>query len=156
MSEISATRTPSGFTGQVVRAESRRLLRFLAVGGCCFLIETAALSVFALWFGMDRIVAKGLAFVIALCASFLGNYFWTYHDSRAKSLRRQIMAFAAVSIGGLAVNLLVFSAIDWYVRGLLSSTTSLYVAHVGAVGAALAWNFIVNRLVTFSDVRIGQ
>jgi|GEM_PF-444965 len=139
------------------QAEGRRFLRFLVVGAGAFVIETVALSTFVFWFGMDRVLAKGLAFAIAAFSSFVGNYYWVYRDSRSKTLAKQGMQFAVVVLGGLGVNLLVFSTADWLLRDkVLSSAISLYVAHATAVGVTLFWNFVINRLVTFSDVRFGQ
>lgn len=139
------------------RVEGRRFARFLVVGAFSFVVETSALSVFALWLGFDRILAKGLAFVLAVISSFLGNYFWAYRDSRGKSVVRQAAQFAAVSVGGLVVNLLVFSTADWLLRDrILSAAASLYVSHMAAVGTTLFWNFTINRLVTYNDIRLGQ
>lgn len=140
-----------------MHAEGRRFLRFLVVGGCAFVLETAALSIFVFALGLDRILAKGLAFVLTVLASFLGNHLWVYRGSNRTSPVQRGLAFTLVSLGGLAVNLVVFSTADRLLRDkLLTSTFSLYAAQVMAVGAALLWNFTVNRVVTYRDVRFGQ
>ena len=139
-----------------LRNETRRFLRFLVVGAGSFVVETTSLSLFVFVLGLDRTLAKGFAFVLAVISSFLGNYWFAYRDSRAKPLAQQAAAFAMVSVVGLGVNLTVFRLVDWACLDALGPVSALYVAHASAVGAALFWNYTVNRLVTYSDVKIGR
>jgi putative flippase GtrA len=134
------------------RAETQRFLKFLVVGGLAFVVDTGALSVLVLLLSVDRTLAKGIAFVLAVLFSFAGNYFWTYRDSRSKSLRKQLAQFTAVSIGGLGINLLVFTTVQSAASRLWGPVPALYVGQVAAVGAAMIWNFLANRLITYSDV----
>ena len=102
---------------------------------------------------MDRTLAKGLSFTLAVLASFAGNHIWTFQGSRSKSVTTQAIQFAAVSIGGLGVNLAVFSAVQPAATALWGSIPGLYVGQVMAVGAAMIWNFLANRFVTYNDLR---
>ncbi len=133
--------------------ESGRLLKFLIVGAAAFVVDTGSLSAFVLLFSMNRILAKALSFLLAVSASFAGNYLWTYRDSRSKPIARQLAQYACVSIGGLGVNLVVFGTVQWAASGLWGRVPALYVGQVAAVGAAMFWNFVANRLITYNDVR---
>jgi putative flippase GtrA len=142
--------------GATIRREARRFLKFLVVGGIGFLIDTGSLTVLALGLHTDRTLAKGISFSLAVISNYLLNRFWTYPDSRSKSVLAQITQFVVVSLVGLGINLLVFNWADRVAMRWVSSVLALYVAQVCAVGVALFWNFAANRVVTYNDVGIGR
>jgi putative flippase GtrA len=110
------------------------------------------LGALVLWFSFDATIAKAIAFVLAVLSSFAGNHFWTYRDSRSKPLAKQLAQFAAVSMGGLCVNLLVFGTVHSKVLESLGALPALYIGQIAAVGSAMVWNFLANRLITYNDV----
>lgn len=132
--------------------ETGRVFRFLVVGTLAFLVDTGCLSILVLGLSVDPNWAKAVSFLVAVLASFAGNYFWTYRDSRSKSLATKVVQFFAVSVGGLGINLLVFSLVQPQARSWLGEVPALYVAQVAAVGAAMVWNFLANRHITYNDV----
>lgn len=140
----------------VARRETRRFLKFLVVGGIGFLIDTGTLSLMVFAVHTDRTLAKGISFSLAVISNYLLNRFWTYPDSRSKSVLAQITQFAVVSLVGLGINLVVFNWADGLASRWVSSVLALYAAQATAVGVALFWNFGANRLVTYSDVGIGH
>ncbi len=133
--------------------ETERLVKFLVVGGTAFVVDTGSLSVFVLWFSVERTLAKALSFALAVLTSFLGNHFWTYRDARSKSVARKVFQFACVSVGGLGVNLLVFRVAVSAASDIWGRVPGLYVAQAAAVAAAMSWNFLANRFITYNDVR---
>jgi len=133
--------------------ETGRFVKFVAVGAAAFVVDTGSLSAFVLLFSFDRTLAKALSFVLAVLASFVGNHFWTYRDSRSKPVTRKLAQFACVSVGGLGVNLLVFSIVQAAGSRLWGKLPGLYAGQVTAVGAAMVWNFFANRFITYNDVR---
>jgi len=141
--------------GRLANRETRRFLKFLVVGGFGFLVDTGSLTLFALVFSMNRVAAKGCAFVLALISNFIWNRLWTYPDSRSKSVVVQVAQFCLVSVVGLGINLLVFGWVDNLALRWWPPLYALYVAQVAAVGVALFWNFAANRFVTYSDVGLG-
>jgi putative flippase GtrA len=140
--------------GSVAR-ESKRLLKFLTVGAAAFVVETTALSVFVLVFSIERLTAKALAFALAVLSSYLGNSWWAFRESRSKSRSRQLVEFIAISVIGLAVNLSVFGLFDRLLSPAFGPTWALYAAHAAAVGVAMSWNFLANRMITYGDIRFG-
>jgi putative flippase GtrA len=141
---------------EIARRETRRFFKFLLVGGLGFLVDTGSLSVLALVFSMDPVLAKGISFTLAVVNNLILNRLWTYPEARSKSLLAQSMQFIGVSLVGLGINLLVFSWVDKLALHWVSSVLALYTAQCAAVGIALFWNYAANRFVTYSDVGIGD
>jgi putative flippase GtrA len=139
-----------------LRRESTRFVKFLAVGGMSFVVDTGSLSLLALGLNVNRVVAKGVGFVLAVLFNFVLNRFWIYPDSRSKPVLAQMAQFATVSIVGLLINLGIFVLVDPIVSGIVGKVYGLYVTQAVAVGTALMWNFVANRFITYSDVKLGR
>lgn len=117
----------------------------------------------------------GTAITISFTAAVLSNYFWnrywTYPDSRSRSVRRQLVQFAIVSIFGWSIRTTwvivmdsqfaalaerVLTAVapslvaDWSSR--VYTQIGLNVALLIGVTGVMVWNFFVNRYWTFNDV----
>jgi putative flippase GtrA len=145
-----------GFDRDVARRETRRFLKFLVVGAFGFVVDSGTLSVLALLLDVKRVVAKGIAFCLAVLCNFVWNRFWTYPESRTKSIAAQVTQFTLISLVGLAINLVVFGGVDALLSRSMGPVSSLYLAQVAAVGVALFWNFAANRIITYGDVRLGR
>jgi putative flippase GtrA len=145
-----------GARADAARREVQRLFKFLVVGGIGFLIDTGSLSVLVLIFSVDRVVAKGIAFSLAVLSNFVLNRLWTYRDSRSKGVMTQVAQFVLVSGVGLAINLVVFNFTNQRAAHWFGPVITLYIAQACAVGIALFWNYAANRLITYNDVAIGH
>lgn len=114
-------------------------------------------------------IATGIAFCAAVLSNFLWNRYWTYPDSRSKSFRRQLAMFYSVNTAALVFRLIFVSVTftffahlgeDVFISlGLAESLSEEQEHRLGtniaqflAVGAAMFWNFGVNRLWTYNDV----
>jgi len=84
------------------------------------------------------VLAKGIAFCLAVVNNFILNRLWTYPDSRSKSLLAQVVQFGLVSLVGLGINLVVFRWVDNLALQRLGNVLALYTAQCAAVGVALA------------------
>jgi putative flippase GtrA len=153
--EGSPAQTARALDAAGARRETRRFLKFLVVGAFGFVVDTGSLSLFVLVFSMNRVVAKGIAFSLAVISNFIWNRLWTYPESRSKSLFAQVSQFFLVSVVGLGTNLLVFAWVDKMASHFISPALALYAAQCGAVGVALFWNYAANRVVTYNDIRLG-
>ena len=140
----------------VARREMGRFLRFLAVGAFSFVVDTGALSLLVFGFGTNRVIAKGVGFCLAVLSNFIWNRFWIYTESRSKAVSAQLIQLFVISLVGLGINLAVFAVVDGAVRSSIGPTFGLYVAQALAVGTALIWNFVANRLITYGDVKLGR
>ncbi|PFG32494.1 GtrA family protein [Sanguibacter antarcticus] len=83
------------------------VLRFGSVGGLAFVVDTGMFNL--LRFGPgdlleDKpITAKILSVAIATLVSWVGNRYWTFSDRRTPTRVRELMGFAVVNIGGMAI-----------------------------------------------------
>jgi putative flippase GtrA len=120
------------------------------------------------------ILATSIAFFAAVVSNFLWNRFWTYPDSRSRSIRRQLVLFTVVSfIGWLGRT--IWISVSYHAIGtalmpillpLIHIFRPVYIPSVTAddkLGTILAqligvivvmfWNFFVNRYWTYNDVK---
>ena len=145
-----------GLASFLGRKEAQRFFKFLVVGGIGFCVDTGTLTLLVLVFSVDRVVAKGVAFALAVLNNFIWNRLWTYPEARSKSLLAQVSMFVVVSCVGLGIALVVFNFVDHLARGHVSPVLSLYTAQAASVGVALFWNYAANRFITYNDVAIGR
>lgn len=100
------------------------------------------------FFGRDiyKELASAVAIEVAILNNFLWNDIWTFGSSpvrNATSVWRRLVAFNAVSVGGAAINLAIFTVLNgwfavWYIA-----------AQFIGILVGFAWNFIVNRRFTW-------
>jgi putative flippase GtrA len=107
--------------------------------------------------------AGTISFIAAIVSNFLWNRYWTYPDSRSKSLRRQFAQFTLVSVTAIVIRIPIIALTQRPFITLASSSFPGWdVALVERLGKNLAlalsvlivmfWNFFVNRYWTYSDV----
>ncbi|MEM9953592.1 MAG: GtrA family protein [Chloroflexota bacterium] len=107
-------------------------------------------------------IATTISFAAAITSNFFWNRYWTYPDSRSRSLGAQLLLFAFIcTVGWLARGVWLDFAIEpagQWMRENTGLETGL-ANSLGAVSAVLVaifivmiWNFVVNRLWTFNDV----
>lgn len=163
--------------------EAERFFKFAVVGAIGFVVDfgiyNLLLNPFVFWLrdgtafheavarlGMvpqDKagFFAGTISFVCAIISNFLWNRYWTYPDSRSKSLRRQFAQFTLVSVAGIIIRapILAFTYGPFtdFVQGI--SLLQPYAVRIGAnlslvlaVIVVMFWNFFVNRYWTYGDV----
>ncbi|MCE2490619.1 MAG: GtrA family protein [Anaerolineae bacterium] len=121
-------------------------------------------------------LATGAGFMVAVINNFLWNRYWTYPDSRSRSIRRQLAQFTLVNAVGLIVRTTLIS-VTYAILGSMLLPAALPLirlmrpgyqpsytaeAKVGTMAAwliaviiVMLWNFFVNRYWTYSDVGHG-
>lgn len=110
-------------------------------------------------------IATSIAFAAAVLSNFVWNRLWTYPDSRSRSIRRQLVQFAVVSLVGWLARLVwikwSYLKIAALVSLALAGSTAPDAGHVNlganiaqliAVGVVMIWNFFANRYWTYNDV----
>jgi putative flippase GtrA len=160
------------------RRESRRFAKFLVVGAVGFVVDFGAFNLLLRVFNIDRVVAQTISFSLAVTSNFIWNRRWTYPESRSKPIARQFGQFFVLNLIawlvrtpifvllGPPMTALVASMADGPFAGPLEFATRTLNATVQQLGynAALGcavivvmlWNFFSNRLITYSDVKIGH
>lgn len=161
--------------------EVERFLKFAFVGALGAVIDSVTLFVLqASLFppvepnrDLKVVIASTVAFLAAVLSNFFWNRYWTYPDSRSRSMRRQMAQFTLINLvswvgrtvwirisyvwlGTLLMPILL-PEIQLFRPGYVPSASAE--AKVGTMAAwligvviAMIWNFIANRYWTYSDV----
>ena len=143
------------FARRVGAASLRRenwiqFLKFGVVGGLGYLVNLAAFALLVEVEGLNHIVAAVLSFCIAVTNNFVLNRSWTFAGARGGHPGFQAVRFFAVSLGGLAINLLVlYGLVDLAGAPTIASQAT-------AIAVAMPFNFIGNKLWTFGGTRVAQ
>jgi putative flippase GtrA len=110
---------------------------------------------------LARTFASTLSFIAAIISNFLWNRYWTYPDSRSRSIRRQLAQFTLVSVAGIIIRIPIITYTHTPFTNLVASIAALepYSVRIGdnlalvvAVIVVMFWNFFVNRYWTYNDV----
>lgn len=132
-----------------IRAASRRpaswwqLAKFGIVGGSGYLINLAVFAVLAGPFGVHHVVAAIGAFCVAVTNNFVLNRYWTFGPGEGPA-HFQAARFFTVSLASLGLNILVLELL------ISNHTTGELAAQAIAVAVAMPFNFLGNKLWTFS------
>jgi putative flippase GtrA len=198
MSQIEATETPNrilrtpldslilaiaGRFGNKAK-EVERFLKFIVVGVIGTAIDFGTVIVLqATLFpptGTDGepiltnvAIATTIAFIIAVISNYTFNRFWTYPDSRSRSVRRQLALFVFINfVGWFGRTIWITTAFhplgEFFMPILLpiihifrplyipsytaEGKLGTMIAQVIGVGVVMFWNFFANRYWTFNDV----
>jgi putative flippase GtrA len=114
------------------------------------------------------LISAGIGFTAAVTSNFIWNRYWTYPDSRSRSVRRQLSQFFVVNAVGLGIRAVVLKLLyvpgAWLAAQIFTDVlhhplTDNQAARLGANFAIMValvivmfWNFFVNRRWTYSDV----
>jgi putative flippase GtrA len=121
-----------------------QLLRFGVVGGLGYLINLAVFSVLDTSLGVHHTIAAIGAFCVAVLNNFVWNRYWTFGPGDGHPAF-QAVRFFTVSVAALVINLVVLEAL--VARASMGSLA----AQAIAVAVAMPFNFLGNKLWTFSD-----
>lgn len=118
-------------------------------------------------------IGTSIAFVAAVISNFLWNRYWTYPDSRTRSVRRQLALFTFISFVGWFVRTIwisvAFSFLGKFLMPILLPVIHLMrptyipsyaaegklgtlVAQLVGVVVVMFWNFFANRYWTYNDI----
>jgi len=150
-----------------VRRELGRFLKFSVVGTIGAIVDFGVFNLLTAGLRLSSIPASMISFVAAVTSNFLWNRYWTYPDSRSKPLIRQVAQFVLVNLVGLGIRTPIYALTERPMMLLMGSLKSLASSEIPipllqlsrnlalavAVVAVLFWNFVVNRVWTYSDVR---
>lgn len=121
-----------------------QLFKFGLVGGSGYLINLAVFAFLTGILDVHHIAAAIAAFAVAVTNNFLWNRHWTF-SAASGAARFQAPRFFAVSVASLGLNLAVLQLL------ISSAGVGDLTAQAIAVAVAMPFNFVGNRLWTFSD-----
>ena len=138
------------------RARLLELLRFGSVGGLAFVVDTGLFNL--LRFGPgdlleDKpITARILAGAVATLVSWVGNRHWTFSERRTEARVRELMGFAVVNIGGIAISV-VCLGISHYVLDLRSPLADNISTNGVGLVLGTAFRYLAYRSWVFTTVK---
>lgn len=143
--------------------ERTRFLRFAVVGAIGAVVDFGVFNLLAA-VGVLPVWSSVVSFITAVVSNFIWNRFWTYPDSRSKSVSHQMGQFVLVSLIGLGIRTPLFAFLEKVWVDFFTHTlqirfwllTPRLMGHNLALACAIVvvmiWNFFVNRYWTYNDV----
>ena len=130
-------------TIQTVLGRLARPLRFGAVGISGIAVNSALLWLLVRQLHLPVTLGSLIATEAAILSNFTLNDRWTFRGAGERSLGRRLLRFNGVALGGMAITAGILT--------VLTSDTQLHLllANLLAVGAATAWNYVVNSRWTW-------
>lgn len=106
--------------------ERHKLLRFLFSGGISAGVNLFFLHIFTEYFGFYYLWSVVLAFIIAVCVSFIMQKFWTFRDKSKEDIHKQVSIYVTAAIINTIINTgLVYLLVEYMnVHYLLSQIIS--------------------------------
>lgn len=142
--------------------EFKRFVKFAVVGVIGAVVDFSSGNFMKFGLGIDSTTASTVAFILAVMSNFLWNRYWTYPDSRSKSLVNQFLSFGIVNATGLLIRWPIVKFGESPLANLIaqpnwfSDEIIALLAFNGivafSVGIVMFWNFFVNRYWTYNDV----
>jgi putative flippase GtrA len=129
-----------------------RFVKFATVGAIGTVVDFTVLNVLILVFGLSKFWANTFSFSAAVLSNFIWNRLWTFPESRQEPLVPQLIQFSLVSIGGYVINQTIFLGLDALVFHEWG-TLGYNVAKAIAIVVVLFWNFGVNRIWTYRNIK---
>jgi putative flippase GtrA len=134
------------------RTELGRFAKFGVVGIIGSVVDFSILNLCIQSFGMAKWLANTFSFTAAVISNFTWNRLWTFPESREKPLLSQLGKFFVVNLGGYAINQIIFLSLDHYVFSSWG-TWGYNISKAIAIGVVLFWNFGINRIWTYKEIR---
>ena len=142
--------------------ERNRFMKFALVGALGAIIDFGVMNLLSHFTNMPLVYAGTISFICAVISNFIWNRYWTYPESRSRSLLNQLAMFFLVNMAGVAIRIptlhyleppllrffegtfhISFNSAEFYAKNLTLAA---------AVGIVMIWNFFVNRYWTYNDI----
>ncbi len=118
-------------------------MKFGVVGFSGLILDFGITYLFKEKLRVNKYVANGLGFSVAVVSNFILNKWWTFENIEQNYLP-QFLNFALVAMGGLAINQLILYLLHEKVN------LNFYFAKLLAIGVVTLWNFGFSNYVVFS------
>ena len=141
-------------TARANKQEVKRFVKFAVVGFSGLIVDYSILNILAHIFNVESWLAIAVAFIIAAINNFIWNRLWVYPESQKHSVWKHFPTFFIVNAVGLGINELILFLFEIPITLLLvSEFWGLNFTKAIAAAIVMLWNFLVNRFVTFRDVK---
>jgi len=142
--------------------ERARFLKFATVGALGSLLDIGIANLLTHFFNMRLVYAGSISFICAVFNNFTLNRYWTYPDSRSRSLMHQLGMFFLVNSIGIAIRIPILHFVEPFMAREFESL--VHFSHATAeplaknatlllaIGVVMLWNFFINRYWTYNDI----
>ncbi|GAA2043842.1 hypothetical protein GCM10009819_33240 [Agromyces tropicus] len=130
--------------------------RFLTVGAISTLIEIAVFNLLFYVFGVDIVVAKIAASLVALVNAYLGNREWTFRDRGGHSRAVEITLFVIVNAACTALGaLIVWAGVESASAflGREAGPFAVNVVNLGSIAIVVVVRFLLYHFIVFRGER---
>jgi len=134
------------------RVEVKRFIKFCVVGAIGAVVDFGVLNLGIQVFGLPKWLANTFSFFTAVLSNFIWNRLWTYPESRQQRFGPQFGQFLLVNLAGYGINQGIFLSLDHYVFSAWGAW-GYNLSKAIAIGVVLFWNFGVNRVWTYRQVK---
>jgi putative flippase GtrA len=132
--------------------EMVRFAKFGIVGAIGAVVDFSVLNLGIQVFGLAKWLANTFSFSAAVLSNFTWNRLWTYPESREDPLGPQLLQFTLVNVVGYVINQAIFLSLDRYLF-VGWGAWGYNLAKAIAIGVVLFWNFGINRIWTYRNIR---
>lgn len=135
----------------------REGLKFGVVGAVAYVVDTTVFNLLLGHLGGNGVLegkpltAKVVSVCVATMVAWLGNRYWTFRRRRRSAVRRELVLFVVVNVGGLLLALVPL-AVSRYVLGLTSPVADNIAANVVGLALGTLFRFLMYRTVVFNEV----
>ena len=134
---------------------SKQFSRFVVVGFINTAINFFVLNVLSFLTGIEKgagaSLLSGISFLIANLNSYILNKKWTFKEHSAKNVARQFTKFFSVSLGGMAINIVIVGVLTTYIQPPFEIDGKIWlnISKAAAVGISMFWNFSGYKFMVF-------
>ncbi|NMR20847.1 GtrA family protein [Cellulomonas fimi] len=150
---MTTRRAPSAARVLAARRRGAELARFGSVGALAYVVDLGLFNLLRFGpgelLGEKPLTAKVVSVTVATVVAWLGNRWWTFADRRTETRTRELLGFALVNVGGLAIGVgcLAFSH---YVLGLTSPLADNISANGVGLVLGTAFRYLCYRHLVFT------
>ena len=139
--------------------EKVRFIKFLIVGTIGAVVDFGVMNALSHFFHLSLTLSGTISFICALISNFLWNRYWTYPDSRSRSIPKQLSMFFVVNIIGILIRIPILRYLEPFFLSYLKNYSGVFsplavknITLAIAVLIVLFWNFFINRYWTYNDI----
>jgi putative flippase GtrA len=140
-----------------VRGLGPELLKFVVVGGFCFVLDFVLANVFHFGLHIGPTTSKTMSTVLATAVSYVGNRLWSFAHrvDEEGSHGQDISRYAAINVVGLVITLVPIDITEYLLH--LTSKVQYNVAQlIGTAVATLFRFYAYRRWVFMSDPDLAE
>ncbi|NTW39264.1 MAG: GtrA family protein [Cellulomonadaceae bacterium] len=136
-----------------MRSRLLELIRFGSVGAVAYVVDVGLFNLLRFGpgevLGAKPLTAKIVSVAVATLVAWLGNRYWTFAGRRTQTRARELIGFAVVNVGGMAIAVACL-AVSHYVLGLTSALADNVSANGVGLVLGTVFRYVAYRNLVFT------